>query len=80
MKEYIAIGKFKTHCYKLLDQSQKENKQITITRKGKAIAQIVPLRENIKKPSIFGMMKNIASINSDLLDPIDVKWNAQHDR
>jgi antitoxin (DNA-binding transcriptional repressor) of toxin-antitoxin stability system len=77
MKEYVPIGEFKTHCYKLLDQSQKEHKQFTITRKGKAIVQVIPLNEHSSKQSIFGMMQNIASINGNLIEPIDVKWDAE---
>jgi prevent-host-death family protein len=79
MKDTIPIGEFKTHCYKLLDQSQKEQKQLTITKRGKAIAQIIPLNENTKKISLFGMMKNIGSINGDIIKPINVDWEAQNE-
>lgn len=78
MKDIIPVGQFKTHCYKMLDQSYKEHRTLTITKKGKAIAQIVPLNDN-EKTSIFGMMQNIASINKneDIISPIEVKWDAE---
>jgi len=76
MQKQIPVGEFKTHCYKLLEQSNKENNSFTITKRGKAIAQVIPINENINTPSIFGIMRNTASINGDIMKSVDIDWDA----
>ena len=77
MKPTISIREFKTHCCRLLDQSQKEHKSFTITKNGKAIVQITPLNDNSKKASFFGAMQDVASINRDIMKPIESDWEAE---
>jgi len=79
MKEEIPIGQFKTHCYKILEQSQKDHKSFIITKRGKSIARIIPLDSSSTKHSIFGIMKESASVNGDIVESLNLQWNAENE-
>lgn len=70
----IAAGEFKARCLKLMDQVQRTKKPITITKRGKPIAQLVPV--NSEKRDVFGCMKGTIKIVGDIVSPIDVDWEA----
>jgi prevent-host-death family protein len=77
MKPIMPIGEFKTHCYQILDQAQKEGHPIVITRKGKPIAKILPLDSQLEDDDcFFDSLKDSVSIKGDIVSSIDVKWNA----
>lgn len=72
------IGELKTHCYNILDQAQKSNNRIIITRRGKVIAKITPVQPDAKE-SILGNMVGRAKITGDIIDPIEAKWEVEND-
>jgi prevent-host-death family protein len=77
MESTIPIGEFKTHCYQILDQAQKEGHSVIVTRKGKPIARILPLDSQTEKDDcFFDSLKDSVSIKGDIISSIDVKWNA----
>ena len=80
MDTIIPIGELKVHCYQILDQACKDNKKLTITKRGTTIAEIIPTRTKPEKKSLFGLMKDKARINGDLLEPLDVKWEAENEQ
>lgn len=78
MKSVVPIGEFKTHCYQIFDQAQKDGNPVIITRKGKPIAKILPLDSEIEKDEcFFDSLKDSVAIKGDIVSSIDVKWNAQ---
>ena len=79
MKTHIPIGELKTHCYQILDQAQKDNQKIIITKRNTPIVEIIPIGTQVIKKSLFGMMRNKAKINGDILAPIENKWDAEND-
>lgn len=70
----IPAGEFKAKCLKLMDDVQKNNREIVITKFGKPVAKLVPVK--IKKKSPFGFLKNSVIIKGDIISPTGVKWNA----
>jgi prevent-host-death family protein len=74
MKQTIAAGEFKAKCLHLLDEVQQSRKEIVITKRGRAVARLVPVEEKI--PSVFGRMKGTGIILGDIISPIDEKWEA----
>jgi prevent-host-death family protein len=75
-RETIAAGKFKATCLGLLDEVQRERKEIVITKRGKPVARIVPV-EAEKVPNLFGRMKNSGMIIGDIISPIGEIWDAE---
>jgi len=74
MNENIAAGEFKAKCLRLLDEVQRQHKQIVITKRGKPVAKLVPVEE--QSSSIIGSMKGTMEILGDIVSPIDVQWEA----
>jgi len=74
MSETIAAGEFKAKCLGILDQVQRQRKEITITKRGKPVAKLVPV--NDRPPSFIGRMKGTMDIVGDIVSPIDVEWEA----
>jgi prevent-host-death family protein len=75
-RETIAAGKFKATCLGLLDEVQRERKEIVITKRGKPVARIVPV-EAEKIPNLFGRMKGSVEILGDIISPIGEIWDAE---
>jgi prevent-host-death family protein len=74
MKQQIAAGEFKAKCLGLLDQVQKTRQEIVVTKRGKAVAKLVPVDE--EKPQIWGRMKGTIEILGDIVSPIeDAGWD-----
>ncbi len=75
MKRQIAAGEFKAKCLSLLDDVQRDRSEIIVTKRGKAVARLVPVDE--KKPEIFGRMKGSGVILGDIISPIGEVWDAE---
>ena len=73
----IPAGEFKAKCLKLLDEVQKQRRQIVITKRGKPVARLMPLAEDL--PDIFGRMKGTVEILGDIVSPTGEIWNADKD-
>jgi prevent-host-death family protein len=74
MKQQIAAGEFKAKCLHLLDEVQQTRKEIVITKRGRAVARLLPVEEEV--PSIFGRMKGTITILGDIVGPTGEKWEA----
>jgi prevent-host-death family protein len=74
MKQQIAAGEFKAKCLHLLDEVQQTRKEIVITKRGRAVARLLPVEEEV--PSIFGRMKGTITILGDIVGPTGETWEA----
>jgi prevent-host-death family protein len=74
-RQTIAAGQFKATCLALLDEVQRERKEIIVTKRGKPVARIVPVEEKI--PNLFGRMKGTIDILGDIVSPIGEIWDAE---
>ena len=77
MSETIGAGEFKAKCLKLLDEVERQRKQVVITKRGKPVAKLVPITE--RSVSFIGSMRGTMEILGDIVAPIDVKWEADTD-
>ena len=74
MKRRIAAGQFKATCLAVLDEVQRERKEIVITKRGKPVARLVPVDDTF--PEIFGRMKGSVRILGDIVGPTGEIWDA----
>lgn len=72
--EHVAAGEFKAKCLQLMDEVQKQRKQIIITKRGKPVAKLVPCEDQPK--TLFGYMRGSVKYYGNIIDPIDVEWEA----
>jgi len=74
----ITAAEFKARCLKLMDEVQASQQPITVTKRGRPVARLVPIESN-EIPPLFGCLKGSVTVNDDLIAPFDVKWNADWD-
>ena len=70
----IAAGKFKAECLKIMDEVQKNKIHVVITKRNVPVAELVPIEK--EKRSSYGSMKGTIEIIGNIIDPIDVEWDA----
>jgi prevent-host-death family protein len=75
MKNEVAISEFKAHCLEIVGKMETSKKIIVITKRNKPVAKLVPFEQEAKS-SLFGSMKNKASIKSDIVKSTNEKWSA----
>lgn len=70
----IKASEFKAKCLKLMDEVADTGHEIVISKSGRLIARLVPYR---KRPeSLFGIDQGKIEILGDIIEPIDVDWEA----
>ena len=70
----IMASEFKAKCLKLMDEVADTGQEIIISKNGRRVARLVPYR---KKPdSLFGIDAGKIEILGDLIEPLDVEWEA----
>lgn len=74
MKTKIAAGEFKAKCLGLLDEVERSRKEIIITKRGRAVARLLPADD--EPPRVFGRMKGSVEILGDLIAPVGERWDA----
>jgi prevent-host-death family protein len=70
----IKAGDFKAKCLQLMDEVNEKHISIIITKHGKPVAKLTPI-EAIPV-DFFGCLKNIITIQKDIISPIDVTWES----
>ena len=73
----IKASEFKAKCLKLMDEVAESGEEIVITKNGRPVSRLAPYRE--KPKSWFGRDRDIIQITGDIIEPIDVEWEAQSD-
>jgi prevent-host-death family protein len=70
----ISAGVFKATCLQLMDEVHDKHITLVITKRGKPVAKLVPIDDS--PVDLFGCMRGTATINGDIVAPIDEQWNA----
>ncbi len=65
----IPAGEFKSKCLQLMDKVQRTRKPITITKRGKPVAKLVPVEQ--EQDEWFGRLQGEMKIVGDIVSPID---------
>ena len=66
----VAISEFKTKCLSLLEEVSKTKTPLRVTRRGKAIADVVPISPQAAEQSWIGSMSGSIDIVGDIIAPI----------
>lgn len=70
----VKAAEFKAKCLELMDQVAASGNPVTITKRGKPVAQLVPAVQRPK--SVLGALKGLMKIKGDIVSPVDVEWEA----
>jgi prevent-host-death family protein len=72
----IAAGQFKARCLSLIDQVSQTHQVITITKRGKPVARLVPLEEE-KPRRLYGSFAGHVVEEGDIVSPTGEAWEAE---
>ena len=76
MMKTMAAGKFKAQCLAVIDEVHDLKEEIVITKHGKPMAKLIPLRS--QPDEIFGFLRGKGKVIGDIIAPIDAeKWNVE---
>jgi prevent-host-death family protein len=64
----MPAGQFKARCLRVMDEVKSTREPVIITKKGKPVAKLVPVRP--KPDKIFGALRGKMKIVGDILSPI----------
>ena len=66
----INAAKFRTNCFKILDQVKVTHKEVVITKRGKPIAKLVYFARQNEKDPLLGSMEGLVETIGDLNEPV----------
>ncbi len=70
----IPAGEFKARCLQLLDTVAASGEPLTITKRGRPVARVVPLPA---AAALFGALAGSVREQRDLVAPVDEVWDAE---
>ncbi len=75
VQQTIGVAEAKSHFLSLVNEVAQNRSSITITKRGKALAMLVPFKAKPPK-DLFGCMKGSARITGDIVGPEPDIWEA----
>lgn len=69
----IKASEFKAKCLKIMEEVAATGEAVMITKNGVPITQLIPARR--RPETLFGALKGSASINGDIVSPVDARWD-----
>lgn len=70
----ISASDFKARCGQVIDDVAEGRGPVVITKRGRPVAKLVPAEG--ERESIFGFAKGCITVRGDIIEPIDVEWEA----
>ena len=64
----MAAGEFKSKCLAVMEEVRAKRLSVTITKRGKPVARLVPVEA--ERDEIFGFMKGKVRIVGDIISPV----------
>lgn len=72
----VSASEMKNSWHEYLERVSESGEEIVITRYGKPVARLAPLEPEGERGSIVGCMAGTVTILGDIVEPIDVEWEA----
>ncbi|WP_081688564.1 type II toxin-antitoxin system Phd/YefM family antitoxin [Inquilinus limosus] len=81
MAKTIGAAEFKAACLRVIDDMNRDQEPVVITKRGKPVAMLTPVREPGARRSIIGAMRGTVLRFDDPFGPaVDPdEWNAARD-
>jgi prevent-host-death family protein len=73
----IPAGRFKARCLALMDDVHDRGTEYVITKRGKAVAKLVPVR--VEQRPLLGSMTGTVTFLGDIVSPLGEPWAALED-
>lgn len=80
MGKLIGAAEFKAHCLRILDEVERSGESVTVTKRGRPVAELKPVAKKGVSPS-FGALKSGGYRFADPFSPAyDGPWDAEKGR
>ena len=67
----VSISEFKAKCLAMIDEMNKTRQPLRITRRGKAVAEVVPApTAQESRARLFGSLAETFEIVGDIMEPV----------
>lgn len=63
----LLVSEFKAKCLAILDRVDTEGETILVTRRGKPLAKIVPVKTREKRRRVLGALAGESTVKGDLV-------------
>ena len=70
----VTAAKFRSNCFKILDEVDKQNKEVVITKRGKPIARLTRYETDNSSDPLMGTLPNVGSTVGDLTASFEDEW------
>jgi prevent-host-death family protein len=70
----ITAANFRSNCFKILDEVDKKNIDVVITKRGKPIAKLVRYETGDRSDPLLGRLPNVGTTIGDLTEPFEDQW------
>lgn len=78
MGKTFGAAQFKTHFLKILDEVDRNGESVTITKRGRPVAELRPVPQKREGKFTFGCMRGTVLSFEDPFSPaFDEPWNAE---
>jgi prevent-host-death family protein len=71
----ITAARFKAQCLRLMDMVAKTRQSLTITKRGKPVARLVPMPQDGDRRA-FGFLRGHVIEEGDIVSPLAEQWEA----
>ncbi|MFH0730557.1 MAG: type II toxin-antitoxin system prevent-host-death family antitoxin [Pseudomonadota bacterium] len=71
----INASVFKAKCLRLMEEVNQTGEEIVIIKNGKPISKLVPYKS--RPQSLFGLHEGRVHSHDDLIEPVDIAWEAE---
>jgi prevent-host-death family protein len=72
----VPVTEFRARCTQLLDGVEHSGEALVITRRGRPVARLVPIRD-VAPVTLFGAMRGRVTTQQDLVAPTGEAWEAE---
>ncbi len=68
----MSVSNFKAHALKVIDRVSKTHEKVVITKRGKAVAELIPFRTP-ERDAIPGKLSSTLIFENDIVTPLGAK-------
>lgn len=70
----ISAAKFRSNCFKIIDEISQKQTEVIITKRGKAIVKLTAIKSEVQSDPLLGVLDGAGETVGDLTKPFDEQW------
>ena len=80
MGKTIGAAEFKAHCLRILDEIERSGEGVTITKRGRAVAEVTPIAPQEAQDFIGSMKGSLVRYDRPFDPASETSWDAEQGR